>query len=237
MIEPLNIARRFSCWMDIDILTDLIICADEPIRHLTLDYDSVCRATGMEHSELIEFLDARRIVHTEFGIDYGALDSLKEWYLKKMRRYLRNALIHGLESGSAEEILFYEFCREYSKFGHLEVRSWNDIDEERLLEDFLSKCLAVSFDSSSVNKSKHFLLDQIHSSFLFHLCLKKPFKTLYYRVKTFLSFILCNRYHIFTAEADSNVDTTDNKACRPIIFQFNPPRRAARLVFASLAKA
>lgn len=238
MIESIHIDRRFSCWLEIsDRLADLVICAAEPIRPPALDYDSVCHATGMELSELIEFLDSKRIAHSEFGIDFGALDTLKEWYLKKMRRYVRNALAHGLEAGSAEEIVFYEFCREYCKHGHQEVKSWNDIDEERLLEDFVGKCLADSFDSSSNYKSKHFLLDQIHRSYLFHLRLKKPFKTLYCRVKTILSFILCNRYHIFTAEADSNVDTTDIKASRPAIFQFNPPRRAARHVFASLAKA
>lgn len=237
MIESLNIGSRFSCWLEIsERLADLVICATEPIRPLSLDYDSICRASGMEYTELIAFLDSRKIAHSEFGIDFSALDALKEWYLKKMRRYLRNALAHGLEPGSAEEVVFYEFCREYSKFGHQEVKSWNDIDEDRLLEDFVSKCLTDSFDCSRNHNSKHFLLDQIHKSYLFHLRLKKPFKTIYCRVKTILSFILCNRYHIFTAEADSNVDTTDTTASRPVIFQFNPPRSAVRHVFASLAK-
>lgn len=237
MIESLNIDRRFSCWLEIgERLADFVICAAEPIRPLSLDYDSICRATGMEYTELIAFLDSRKIAHSEFGIDFSALDALKEWYLKKMRRYLRNALAHGLEPGSAEEVVFYEFCREYSKYGHQEVKSWNDIDEDRLLEDFVSKCLTDSFDCSRNHNSKHFLLDQIHRSYLFHLRLKKPFKTIYCRVNTILSFILCNRYHIFTSEADSNVDTTDTTASRPVIFQFNPPRSAARHVFASLAK-
>jgi len=151
MIESLNIERRFSCWLEIsERFADLVICAAEPIRPLSLDYDSICRATGMEYTELIAFLDSRKIAHSEFGIDFSALDALKEWYLKKMRRYLRNALAHGLEPGNAEEVVFYEFCREYSKFGHQEVKSWNDIDEERLLEDFVSKCLTDSFDSSRI---------------------------------------------------------------------------------------
>ena len=237
MIESLNIERRFSCWLEIsERFADLVICAAEPIRPLSLDYDSICRATGMEYTELIAFLDSRKIAHSEFGIDFSALDALKEWYLKKMRRYLRNALAHGLEPGNAEEVVFYEFCREYSKFGHQEVKSWNDIDEERLLEDFVSKCLTDSFDSSRIYNSKHFLLDQIHRSYLFHLRLKKPFKTIYCRVNTILSIILCNRYHIFTAEADSNVDATDYRAFVPDIFKFNLPRSASRHVFASWQK-
>ena len=236
MIESFNIDRRFSCLLDIsERLADEVICSAEPVRPLALDYNSVCHATGMELSELIDFLDSKHITHSEFGIDFGALGKLQEWYIKKMRRYVRNALAHGLEPGSAEDIIFYEFCREYSKFGHHEVKSWNDIDEEKLLDDFVSKCLADFFDSSCNYKSKHFLLDQIHKSYLFNLCLKKPFPP--YRVKIILSFILCNRYHIFTAEADSNVDTTDIKANWPVIFQFNPPRSAARHVFASRAKA
>ena len=237
MIESLNIDRRFSFGEYLGKqLADLIIYTAKPIKPMALYYDSVCDATGMDHSELIEFLDSKQIAHSEFGIDFDAIDSLNEWYLKKMRRYLRNALAYDFEPGSTDEIVFYEFCREYSKFGHQEVKSWNDIDEERLLEDFVSKCLSDSYDSSSNYKSKHFLLDQIHRSYLFHLRLKKPFKTLYCQVKTILSFILCNRYHIFTGEADSNVDTTDTKAIWPTIFQFNPPRSAARHVFASLAK-
>lgn len=238
MIESLNIDRRFSFGEYLGkTIADLIIYTTEPNKPMALYYDSVCDATGMDHSELIEFLDSKQIAHSEFGIDFDALDSLNEWYLKKMRRYLRNALAYGFEPGSTDEIVFYEFCREYIKLGHQEVKSWNDIDEERVLEDFVSKCLPDSYGSSSNYKSKHFLLDQIHRSYLFHLRLKKPFKTPYCQVKTILSFILCNRYHIFTGEADSKVDTTDTKAIWPPIFQFNPPRSAARHVFASLAKA
>ena len=42
--------------------------------------------------------------------------------------------------------------------------------------------------------------------------------------------------HIFTAEADSNVDATDNRALLPDNFKLNLPRSASRHVFASWQK-
>ena len=80
MIEPLNIDRRFSCWEGIgERLADLVIYTANPTKPIALYYDSVCYATGMERLELNEFLDSRQIAHSEFGIDFDALDSLKEW--------------------------------------------------------------------------------------------------------------------------------------------------------------
>jgi hypothetical protein len=199
--------------------------------------NALAYATGMSDQEIIDFLDSKGIEHIGGTTTYNAVVELKDWYLKRMRRYLRNGLAHNLELGSADEFIFLQFGEEYRKVGHQEVMSWDDIDEFRLLQDFEARCLSDFFDVFSIEpRGTCYLLDRIHRSFLFHLRFKKSPKHNECRVRTILSIILCNRYHIFTAEADSNVDTTDYKASKPNIVMFNPPRSTSRHFFASRAK-
>lgn len=200
---------------------------------LTINIHTVCRATGMSYEEIKSFLDSRRLAYSGNWITYDALPELKEWYLKKMRRYVRNALAHGLEPGSEEESLFLEFCSNYHKFGHQDVKSWDDIDEFRLLQDFEAKCLDTNhiYDYDYWRDSS--LLGRIHRSFLFHLRLKKAPKYESVLSNTYISFILCNRYHIFTGEADSNAVISDEKAAAPCHLRINLPRRTAPYVLAS----
>lgn len=188
--------------LNIDTLLSNII---EPI---TLSKRAICWATGMSYLELDSFLNDRELGHSGNRVDYEALEELKDWYLKKMRRFVRNALAHRLVSGSEDDLLFLEFCNLYRKLGHKDVRSWDDIDEYRLLMDFEAKCL----DTSHLFEYNYFcnksLFGKIHQSFLFHLRLKRTPK---YRARpsnTCITFILCNRYHIFTTEADSNANYT-----------------------------
>lgn len=202
----------------------------------SIDLHSLAYAAGMSYQEIVDFLDAKGIEHYRGKTSYEAVKALKEWYLKKMRRYVRNGLAHNLETGSVDEILFLQFCDGYRKPCHNDVRSWDDIDEFRLLQDFEAKCLsafpALSLDFLGARS----LLDRVQRSFLFHLRLKKTPKHNECRARTILSIILCNRYHIFTAEADSNVDATDNRALLPDNFKLNLPRSASRHVFASWQK-
>lgn len=197
---------------------------------------SVLQATGMTTDELDSFLDARGIRHSRTRISAQAIDELKEWYVGKMRRYVRNAVALKLEAGSDEDILFHEFCSKYHKSGHRDIRTWDDIDETKLLLDFEAACWGLYLPILPADH-KGDLLNRIQRCYLFHLILKPTTKHCLYQFKTILSIILCNRYHIFTAEADLNADTTDHKAYLPYKSKFNLPWSASRHVFASLAKA
>ena len=207
--------------------------ADVIIESFTLSKRSLCWATGMSYLELESFLNDKDLHHSGSRVDYEALSVLKEWYLKKMRRYVRNALVHELEPGSEEEFLFLEFCNKYHKLGHQDVKSWDDIDEFRLLQDFEAKCLDTNhlFDYDYWRDSS--LLGRIHRSFLFHLRLRKAPKYKSVLSNTCISFILCNRYHIFTGEADSNAVISEEKAAAPCHLRINLPRRTAPYVLAS----
>jgi hypothetical protein len=209
---------------------DVVISVQSPF---TINIHAVRRATGMSYREIKSFLDSKGLSYSGNRITYDALPELKEWYLKKMRRYVRNALVHGLEPGSEEEFLFLEFCNNYHKLGHQDVKSWDDIDEFRLLQDFEAKCLDTNhlFDYDYWRDSS--LLGRIHRSFLFHLRLRKAPKYKSVLPNTYISFILCNRYHIFTGEADSNAVISDEKAAAPCQLRINLPRRTAPYVLAS----
>ena len=209
---------------------DVVISVQSPF---TINIHAVRRATGMSYREIKSFLDSKGLSYSGNRITYDALPELKEWYLKKMRRYVRNALVHGLEPGSEEEFLFLEFCNNYHKLGHQDVKSWDDIDEFRLLQDFEAKCLDTNhlFDYDYWRDSS--LLGRIHRSFLFHLRLRKAPKYKSFLSNTYISFILCNRYHIFTGEADSNAVISNEKAAAPCHLRINLPRRTAPYVLAS----
>lgn len=203
------------------------------IETRTLSKYAVCRATGMSYVEIETFLNNKRIFHSGDRIDYGALTELKDWYLKKMRRFVRNALAQKLELDLKEAILFQDFCITYRKFGHYDVSSWDDIDEYRLLQDFEAKCLETLSPQDHKYVYINSLVDRIHRSFLFHLRLKKSPKDRTRQFNSFLSFIFCNRYHIFTGEADSNAINTFVKANAPYRQWLNLPRSTAPYVLAS----
>ena len=214
-----------NIWID-----SLRISLEEIYRGWTVNVNALAYAAGMSQQEILNFLDKKGIEHSEGKTSYDAVDALKAWYLRKMRRYIRNGLTQDLEPGSADEMLFLQFCDEYRMPGHKDVRSWDDIDEFRLLQDFEAKCLNLFPPVEFKQLGSNSILERIPHSFLFHLRFKKTPKHNECRVRTILSIILCNRYHIFTAEADSNADATDYKACSPDKFKLNLPRSAYRLV-------
>ena len=198
----------------------IVVKAVEPIGPYKT---SVLRATGMTIEELDGFLETRGIHHSSTRISAFAIDKLKDWYVGKMRRYVRNAVALDLESGSIDEVLFLEFCSKYKRKGRKEVASWDDIDEIRLLQDFEDACYELYFPILPADY-RGSLLNRIHRSFLFHIRLKTPTVFSFCRFSNIISFILCNRYHIFTSEADANAGTTKNVARGLINKWFNPPR-------------
>lgn len=209
----------------LDSLVDQVVPLIDVRRQMSVSIHSLVRATGMNYLELNDFLNSNNIEHVGFATSYDAIDALKDWYLKRMRRYLRNGLAYEFEPGSIDEILFLRFCVAYRKFGHYEVTSWDDIDEFRLLHDFENSCLNEDLPFFTIEpKGNETLLSRIHRSFLFYLRLKKSPKHNPYQARTILSIILCNRYHIFTGEADSNTGYTLNRANGPCKLRINPPR-------------
>lgn len=203
-----------------NLLDSIVIEEIEPIGPYKT---SVLRATGMTDDELDEFLNTRCIHHSSIRISALAIDELKDWYVGKMRRYVRNAVALELEAGSDEDILFYEFCSKYRKSGHQDVKSWEDIDEVKLLLDFEDECWELYYPLISIT-DKRGLLDRIHRCFIFHLRLKKASKHNLCQDNIIISIILCNRYHIFTTEGDANAEATNTVATRLIKEWFNPPR-------------
>ena len=198
-----------------------------------LKKSAVVRATGMSYTELNEFLGTRGLAYTGSRISTKAIPELKKWYVGKMRRYVRNALALTLAPDSEEGLLFFQFCSRYLKHGHRAVKSWDDIDEARLLMDFVDACYAEHDYAVSIVCKKDDLLDRVHRCFLFSLRIKKVPKHSYSPAENTISFILSNRYHIFSGEADSNMGVTVHLANTPCLFQFNQPWSASRPVFAS----
>lgn len=199
----------------------------------TLSKNAICRTTGMSYQELESFLEKKGITHSGSKVDYEALQELKEWYLKKMQRYVRNAFAHGMVSGSEDELLFHEFCEKYHKQGHLDINSWDDIDEYRLLLDFEEECLETSYLFDYNGHYKRSLLSRIRRSFLFHLRFKRATKYKACLSKSTLLFTLCSRYYIFTDDTDSNAYLPFIEAFRSVFQRLTPPRRNAPYVLAS----
>lgn len=200
---------------------------------ITLSKSAVCATTGMSYEEINSFLCARNLSHSGNRIAYEALPELEEWYLKKMRRYFRNALFHQLNTGSSEESIFLEFCSTYRKLGHQNVNSWEDIDETRILLDFREECLGLDPIFGIELRSNESLLSKIQREFLFHLRFKKTAKYGTRLIDTYLSFILCNRYHIFTGEEDSNANNPLDWAISPFVLRVNSPKSLAPDALAS----
>lgn len=182
----------------------------------------VCHATGMSYKELNDFLESHKFDSNGKHISFEALEAIEKWYLKKLKRYVRNALSSELESG--DKATFLEFCRKYKKRGIKDVKSWKDIDEDLILLEFRSDCEGSSPSISGLFgiDGTESLLARIYSSYLFHT----QFRATKYRsiVLCVLAFIISHRYHIFTSEADANTGETDNVVLRPTKKWFNPPR-------------
>ena len=172
-------------------------------EYIIYNKKKICRATGMSYSEINHFLARHGFKTDGKFIEHESMEALEKWYLKKLKRYVRNGL-HA-EDGTVDKLLFLEFCEKYKKQGHETVKSWNDIDEERVLEDFRNECTgAVTAEPFQDEKSS--LFAALYSSILFHIKLRiARHSTL---SNFIISFIISHRYHIFTTEADSNAVTT-----------------------------
>lgn len=206
----------------IKALCDTIVARVEPIGPSRA---SVLRATGMSLIELDSFLNANQIEHSGSRLGANAMPKLKEWYEGKMRRYVRNALNQELSVGDEDYIIFSQFCDKYLKDGIYEIKSWDDIDVNRLLMDFEGECYA-SYHCSPIEGSLENLFSKIHRSFLFHLGSNKLHKHRLIQVNRIISIILTHHYHIFTTEGDAYADIPKILAKWPVCKRFNPPRHA-----------
>lgn len=241
-IFALNIYNMNSIEFDVDKLIDSIVgsyvyrspnIVNSLEGTFVISIYAVCRATGMSFLEVKSFLNANGLRYSASRIGYDALRELKKWHLKKMRRYVRNALAHNLEPGSEESALFIEFCSVYKKIGHTCVRSWEDIDEARLLDDFEEKCLGTFHVFQTDRSANSGFWDRIFRSFLFHLRFKRTPIYIASLSNNSILFILCNRYHIFTCEPDSDANNTIDKTFGLSYLWFNPPGSGTSDVLAS----
>jgi len=183
----------------------------------------VCRASGMSYAELNTFLIKHGFSADGKHIGYEAMEKLEKWYLKKLRRYLRNGL--SAEDGK-EKVVFLEFCRKYKKAGRKSVKSWKDIDEERVLQAFRDECEGTA-PSEPYYDCRQTLFAAIYASYLFHTrCRVTNYSWL---SKPIILFIISHRYHIFITESDSNAD--EKVEFSDLLF--NPPWNAVPYGLAS----
>ena len=215
---------RRSVFFEFLDLYDLVIVS-KPIRYNTT---KVCRATGMSFSELNKLLTQHGFSADSKYVSPDAMEVLEEWYLKKLKRYVRNGL--ALDNESADQALFVEFCIKYRKIGHDIVLSWRDIDEDRLRQDFRNECEGVISPEPFVYR-KGTLFAAIYSSYLFRL--RSHFSKHTTITESIISYIISHRYHIFTSEEGSNADENQTRAMLPIIQWLNPPRSATKYGLAS----
>ena len=83
---------------------NLSLFVTTPIR---FNKKRICQATGMSYSELNLFLEKHGFNVNGKSIEYDALEVLEKWYLKKLKRYLRNGL--STEDGTEEKVVFAIF--------------------------------------------------------------------------------------------------------------------------------
>lgn len=186
-----------------------------PIELIGYNKKKVCRATGMSYTELNKFLASHKFNTTSKYIEYKAMEALEKWYLKKLKRFVKNGL--STEEGIKDKLLFLEFCKKYKKQGHRTINSWKDIDEERILEDFRNEC-SGTLPVEPFHNNEYSLFSEIYSSILFHIRLHIIHH--YSLSSIIISFIISNRYHIFTTDADSDAD----KTMEINIIKYNLPR-------------
>ncbi len=211
-----NKGKRFLSWFEYWELARTVIV---PIHY---NKWRVCQATGMSHTELDFFLKSRKFSTDGKYITYEALVSLEKWYIKKLRRYLKNALSSKLES--KDKVTFIEFCRRYKKDGTQEVRSWRDIDENLISLEFRAECDGQAPYTSVPYEEDcgYSLLARIYSSFLFHT----QYRSFRHRsyLHSVLSFLISHRYHIFTTEDNADADNTNIPFEWMVNKCYNPPR-------------
>lgn len=201
---------------------DLTLIIINPIR---FNKKRICRATGMSYSELNLFLATHGFNTDGKSIEYDALEALEKWYLKKLKRYLRNCL--SAEEGKKENVVFADFCRKYKKANRKEVKSWKDIDEERVLRDFHDECEGIA-PIEPYHDGRQTIFASIYASYLFHTrCRETKHTTL---SNFIISLIFSHRYHIFITEGDS---CADNNIEFSRDLSFNPPRSAMSYGLAS----
>lgn len=203
-------------------LMDALVVSVKPVGPTKA---SVLRATGMSFNELDVFLNANQIEQFGSRMDAGAMPVLEEWYVGKMQKYVRNVLASSLTAGSDDDILFCQFCEKYLKNGITEIKSWEDIDVDQLLIDFEEECY-TSYPCISNSEHLGGLLNSIPRSYLFHIGVKKPIKHRIFPITVIVSFILSNRYHIFTTEGDAYADKTNILAEKQLCEWYNPPRHS-----------
>lgn len=207
--------KRRSVYFEFLDFSDLVIVSN-PIRY---NKKKVCRATGMSYSELNKLLSKHGFSEDSKYVSLDAMEGLEKWYLKKLKRYVRNGL--AVDKESADKALFVEFCRKYRKLGHDIVLSWKDIDEDRIRQDFRNECERVISPEPFVSRNGT-LFAAIFSSYLFRL--RNHFSRHTAISESIISYIISHRYHIFTTEKDSNVDVNHVKVILPVTPWFNPPR-------------
>lgn len=219
--EVVNKNHGFNKWILNPFNISLLV---EPIRY---NKKKVCQATGMSYSELNQFLSSHNFDANEKFLEYSAIEALEKWYLKKLKRYVKNGLFE--EDGTEAKVVFLKFCNKYRRKGHKDVKSWKDIDEDSVLQDFLNQCMGV-LPFETLSNGKQSLFACIYSTYLFHTRFR-----LVRHFSIFLSiitFLISHRYHIFTTDSDSNSDATvefDN----PML---NLPQSLVPYGLASLAK-
>lgn len=170
----------------------------------------VCCATGMSYDEINSFLEKHRFNSTGKAIPYEAIPVLEQWYIKKLKRYLRNSLLVNLTP--EDNATFLEFCHTYRKQGAKIVTSWKDIDEERILKQFRDDCEGVSHISTSTESGSKLLFARILKSCLFHTrCRAARHSNSEHPV---LVLIRSHHYHIFITEDAAESDMTYITAIR-----------------------
>ncbi len=177
---------------------ELSLTVTTPIRY---NKKRICVATGMSYTELNHFLAKHGFNADGKSIEYEAMEALEKWYLKKLKRFLRNGI--STQDGAKEEGAFVEFCRKYKKVDSKTVNSWKDIDEERVLCDFRNECEGTS-PSEPYFDGKQTLFAAIYATYLFHTrCRITRHTTL---SESIIKFMISHRYHIFITEGDSYAD-------------------------------
>lgn len=211
-----NKSKRFLSWFENWDLASTVI--------VPLHYNKrrVRQVIGMSHSELDSFLESRESSTKGKYISYEALVALEKWYIKKLRRYLKNAISSKLES--EERVTFIEFCRKYKKDGIQKVKSWRDIDENLILLEFWAECEGKAPNDSTPYEedSSKSLFARIYSSFLFHT----QYRSFRHRgvLHLVISFFISHRYHIFTTEGNADADKTNIPIEWMVKQWLNPPR-------------
>jgi len=175
--------------------------------------DDASSVMGLTTESITDILDSEGTkLRNGRKLTFAGIDVLAKKYVERMRRYFENFITS--KHFSVEEFsTFMDFCSTFSRT-RTQARTWDEISEQKLYKHFESEIWALcnglfftELDSSmesSYSTTCRDVSSRVVCSRLYHISHVATKPTIDAFSRMTISFILMNRFHIFTSEPDDN---------------------------------